>query len=209
MGSLLEGQRDAGGQMYMPADCVLRRVRFQSRTTLISRLAIGNDQSSAGLCSDQDRPWSGSPKNFSITYQGAAGMRERWIFLLPMLLLGACGGREESPHATAAVVSGLSVEKRADVVEHREQWNKFNGDGEAWIVIQLDDSSYRTASSEAMKLSYKVISESDIAFQDVVRQSRGVTNGLYRLELGGSAFSYSLSVLDARTRRLIVRVVES
>src|SRR5215217_5639371 len=136
-------------------------------------------------------------------------MRERWIFLLSMLLLGACGGLEESRQTTAAVVSGLSVEKRADVVEHREQWNEFNGDGEAWIVIQLDDASYRRASAEARGRGYKVVSDADIAFQDVVRRSRGVTNGLYRLEPGGSAFSYSLAVLDARTRRLIVRVVES
>lgn len=136
-------------------------------------------------------------------------MRSICIFLVTTVLLAACNDREPSPQATAAKVSGLSVETRAEVVEHKEQWNEFNGDGEAWIVIQLDDSSFRELSAEARRRGYKVISDDDPAFQDVFQRSRGVINGLYRVEAGASPFSYSLAVLDVRTRRLVIKVAES
>ena len=129
---------------------------------------------------------------------------------LTLLLLAFAGCVEErSPRDVVADVSGLEIPRAHQVVEHQEQWNEFNGDGEAWIVLAFDKRNFDALVTRAQAEGYLPIRQEDPEYQMLLKRTRGVSEGLYRYKYSANRINYELTVLDARTQRIIIRIVES
>jgi len=136
-------------------------------------------------------------------------MTRHLTLLLCIAVISSSCGDDRSPRGVAARISGLEMPRNHVVLEHREQWNEFNGDGEGWFVLQFGEAEFATLIAAAREAGYVELLPQDPKFESIRSRSGGVTEGWYRLQTSNAGLSYDLTVLDTNSNRLVIRIVET
>lgn len=127
----------------------------------------------------------------------------RLVFAIVVLGgLSSCG--PSGPHDLAEEISGLGVPGDAPVLEHREQWNRFLGDGYAVVTLQLTGEQFDRMALDAARAGYR-------RFHPDNPPTRGlfvadtVAGGWYR-SVRKPGPRIEATILDRERHRLLVRL---
>lgn len=141
---------------------------------------------------------SGMPHRIRIADVGRPAM-----LALGLAVVAGCSSRSE-PHRFAAEISRLEIPADAIVIEHREQWNRFLGDGYAAVTLQLSDAQFAALAARAERDGYRPFGlggprPAGLPFAD------SVSEGWYRV-VRTRGDRTEASILDAQQRRILVRL---
>lgn len=113
-----------------------------------------------------------------------------------------------SPHKIARIVSGLDLVSQDKVVTYEEDWNQFNGDGHAKIIMELSHERMKKLVPECKSKGYELLSP-DLLPNGIDKVFFiGSKSGFFKLSDKESGGSFDLVVLDTENARLIVFVLE-
>jgi hypothetical protein len=119
------------------------------------------------------------------------------------LAVSACNTDSE-PHRLVADISGLEVPRDAVVLEYREKWNRFQGDGYAAVTLQLQEPEFVALAAQATRLGYHRFYSGGPRPEGLFERDT-VPEGLYRV-LRKRGQRTEATVLDTRRRRILVRL---
>jgi hypothetical protein len=112
-----------------------------------------------------------------------------------------------TPQKVSRLISGLSIPRDAKVVEFKDQWNDFNGNGFAFIVLSLEEESFNKIYQEAKSLHFKTLPIKENIFGPLNDFSEKKTNGIYKIQIDNEAsMSFSGTVLSTDDNSVIVYV---
>lgn len=133
--------------------------------------------------------------------------------LLLLLIVGAIGYVLFSDHLpprtpikVARLISDLPIPKNSRVVEFDEYWISPNGDGEAFIVIELAPHEASRLAAQAQSQGYRPISQVDVS--ERVRDAISSGSGALGRSSGTKANGWVV-VIDTINNRVIIHTFAS
>lgn len=112
-----------------------------------------------------------------------------------------------TPGKVARLVSGLSIPRDAKVLEFKDQWNEFNGNGFSLIVLGLEEREFSKVYQDAKLLHFKTMPIKENIYGPLKDISESGIVGLYNIKIDNEAsMSFSGTVLNEVNKTIIVYV---
>jgi hypothetical protein len=114
-----------------------------------------------------------------------------------------------TPQKVARIVSGLSIPRDAKIMEFKDEWNKFNGNGFSFITLHLDDESFNKIYQESKSLHFDQLPLNDSIYGPLKDFANSKVSGFYKIEIDDKiSMSFSGTVLckDDKTVAVYVAV---
>ena len=112
-----------------------------------------------------------------------------------------------TPQKVARIISGLSIPRDAEILEFKDEWNNFNGDGFSFIVLQLDDESFKEVYQESKSLQFDHLPLSDSIHGPLKDFWNKNKVGLYKVEIDNrKSMSFSGTLLSEKNNTIAVYI---
>ncbi|PZX56804.1 hypothetical protein [Algoriphagus chordae] len=112
-----------------------------------------------------------------------------------------------TPQKVARIISGLSIPRDAEILEFKDEWNNFNGDGFSFIVLQLDNESFKEVYQESKSLQFDHLPLSDSIHGPLKDFSNKNKVGLYKVEIDNrKSMSFSGTLLSEKNNTIAVYI---
>jgi hypothetical protein len=110
-----------------------------------------------------------------------------------------------TPHKVARLISGLSIPDDSKVLEFKDQWSNFNGNGYSYIVIRLDNNSFEKIYKEANEGDYRNLPIVEDIYGPLKTVSDKQTVGVYKVSIDDeSTMSFQGTVLSENDKSVMV-----
>src|SRR5258708_38297676 len=130
--------------------------------------------------------------------------------VLILTLIGVYKFYEDSlpprtPQKVARLISGLSIPYDSKVVEFKERWNDFNGNGYAYIVLSLTKEAFNRIYQEGEENEYKELPITENIYGPLSEISEVKNSGIYRVKIDDEAtMSFKGTVLSKSSNKVFV-----
>lgn len=110
-----------------------------------------------------------------------------------------------TPLKVARLISGLSIPGDVKVIEFKDQWNDFNGNGFSLIVLRLDDKSFDKIYREAKSIDYRELPINENIYGPLKNISENTKKGIYKVQIDDeSSMSFEATLLSEDDNNIIV-----
>lgn len=108
-------------------------------------------------------------------------------------------------HKVARLISGLSIPADAKIVDFKDQWNEFNGNGFSFVVLSLDEESFNKIYQEAKSSHYKPLPITEEIYGPLKEISENKKKGIYKVQMHNKeSMSFQAAVLTDDDNHLMV-----
>ena len=112
-----------------------------------------------------------------------------------------------TPQKIARIVSGLSIPRDADILEFKDEWSSFNGNGFTFCVLRLDSKSFNRIYQESKSLRFEALPLNDSIYGPLRVFSDGKLSGLYKIEIDEkNSMSFSGTIICKESNTIAVYV---
>jgi hypothetical protein len=119
------------------------------------------------------------------------------ITILYVLLIDSLPPR--TPQKVARLISGLSIPHNAKVLEFKDEWNDFNGNGFSFVILSLNEDSFNKIYHEAISLQFKSLPIKEAIYGPLNNLCGRKTDGIYKIQIdsrAGTSFSGTILCKD-------------
>lgn len=112
-----------------------------------------------------------------------------------------------TPTKVARLVSGLSIPRDASVLEFKDQWNDFNGNGFSLVILGLEAEEFDKIYQQAQSLHYKKLPIEENIYGPLKDMSEKGVVGLYNIQIDHEgSMSFSGTALNQGDKTVTVYV---
>ncbi|REG74751.1 hypothetical protein [Algoriphagus antarcticus] len=112
-----------------------------------------------------------------------------------------------TPQKVARIVSGLSIPRDAEILEFKDEWNNFNGDGFSLIILHLDNESFNNIYQESKLLQFDQLPLNDSIYGPLKDFANREVNGFYKIIIHDkNSMSFSGTVLSEKSNTVAVYI---
>lgn len=129
------------------------------------------------------------------------------IVLLTIYIVNIDRLPPRTPFKVARLVSGLPVPNNVDVLEFKEEWVDFNGNGFSFIVLSLDRDEFNRLYEKSLDEGYKDLPITESIYGPLKDISLRKNKGRYKVVIENSeTMSFKATMLSPDDNTIIVYI---